>query len=172
MKSITKIFIVASLMLSTCVTLSAKHKVTVHKIDGGWTAIFNLYNSVDYEYTLDDGVMSNATLTCKGMGYSRCKIGKSLNAGQHNEYEQNEAYLDMLNEIIENAIPKETKSDDVRSMPYVGYKSATSKKLYISRGSSGYYVNISASWSSDEEGNVKINIESTSTDNLLGGHFN
>jgi hypothetical protein len=80
MKKIALLFVLA-VMLCPAFNSAAKaegeplYTLSVSKHNGGILSLINLYGNVTYSETMDDMCNTiNATLTCYGQGYTRCRV--------------------------------------------------------------------------------------------------
>ena len=79
MKKIALFFVLA-VMLCPAFNSPAKadapiYTVSVNKCNGGLLSLINLYGNVTYSEVMDDMCNTiNATLTCYGQGYTRCRV--------------------------------------------------------------------------------------------------
>lgn len=79
MKKIALLFVLA-VMLCPAFNSAAKadapiYTLSVNKCNGGLLSLINLYGNVTYSEVMDDMCNTiNATLTCYGQGYTRCRV--------------------------------------------------------------------------------------------------
>jgi len=97
-----KILIFVSIF-SMVLGLSARQypDVIVRKHNGGFWAIFNLYN--DIEYTPADGEGGFAELDCSGNGFSFCRVPMLATGGASNRIDESEtrAITNAVNQVIQ-----------------------------------------------------------------------
>ncbi len=79
MKKIALLFVLAVMLcpafISTAKADAPLYTLSVNKCNGGILSLINLYGNVTYNEVMDDMCNTiNATLTCYGQGYTRCRV--------------------------------------------------------------------------------------------------
>lgn len=99
MKKIALIIITTFLFLTV---YSAPPQVHVTKWNGGWKAIFNLYDHVDWETTGSSGNLIISGVCCDP-GYTRCfrTTGSTIYAPEDLPGEYHEAYCNLIDNYID-----------------------------------------------------------------------
>lgn len=142
-----KLFIFVCL-ISMVLGMTAREypEVIVRKHNGGFWAIFNLYN--DIVYTPADGEGGLAELDCSGNGFSFCRV-PMLATGNHSSREdlaESRAITNAVNEIInhsEQMTPEQTRlSNNRHSVTVAVPRTGNRSPLYLQvKGVWGYESN-------------------------------
>lgn len=176
MKKIALLFVLA-VMLCPAFNSAAKadaplYTLSVSKHNGGLLSLINLYGNVTYNEVMDDMCSTiNATLTCYGQGYTRCRVPSD--AGNYTPNTQSIlpiGFADVINSMLEKSELQAERGlkagvDSKKVLPQNGMPTKSTGNQQSRRPLFIY----SSRWNVNDRGEGTVNVSLYETDaSILG----
>lgn len=168
MKKIALLFVLA-VMLCPAFNSAAKaesesplYTLTVTKCNGGILSLINLYGNVTYNEVMDDMCNTiNATLTCYGQGFTRCRVPSD--AGNYTPNIQRTlpaGFADVINSMLEKSEQQAergvtTGAESKKVLPQSSMNSRNGGSVQNARRPMYVY---SSRWNVNDRGEGTVNI--------------
>ena len=176
MKKIALLFVLA-VMLCPAFNSAANaeapiYTLSVNKCNGGILSLINLYGNVTYNEVMDDMCNTiNATLTCYGQGYTRCRVPSD--AGNYTPNTQRilpAGMASVVNSMLEKSEQQMERGVKVgsESKKVLPQSSVNSRNSGNQNARRSMYV-YSSRWNFNDHGEGTVNISLYETDaSILG----